>query len=92
MIRTQLSFEAGEISWLRRRARIQGTSMAHVVRDLIHEASVGIKNGGPRSASKGSHPLAAVKRRFPWVGMAKDGPPTDAVLTDDYLYGEGEPL
>ncbi len=90
MIRTQLSFRPDEISWLRRQARLQGVSMAEVVRELIHQRS---ESHEPHPAPRRRRSLSgALKKRFPWIGLAKDAPPTDAALAEDYLYREGEAL
>ena len=88
MIRTQLSLNPGEISWLKRQAKARGTSMAEVVRQLIESAK------GGNSFQKRTQPMrraaAKVRNRFPFVGLAQDAPPTDALLTDAYLYEEGD--
>ncbi len=93
MIRTQLSLEASEISWLRREAKTRGTSMAGVVRQLIRSTTAGptrLKNGKPSISNQSQ--INRIKQHYPWVGLAKDAPPTDATLVNDYLYGEGEAI
>jgi hypothetical protein len=91
MVRTQISLNPEEIDWLKREAKQRGASTSAVVRELIHDARL------PASTPKKTRKLSpsqkeAVKKRFPWIGMLKDGPPTDARLSEEYLYGAKEPL
>jgi hypothetical protein len=88
MIRTQISLEPEELSWLKRQAKNGGISRAGVIRQLIRNASD--KTGNlpkPRTISRdGRNKIAA---RFAFVGCIKDGAESDAKLAEDYLYGEG---
>jgi len=89
MIRTQISLEPEEVSWLKREAKARGKPMAAIIRDMIHNASV--RDHAPvRKRSGRSERAPIVKQRHPWVGICKDSPPTNASLADEYLYGEGE--
>jgi len=89
MIRTQISLKPKEASWLKREAKARGTSMADIVRDIIHDASAGKRTPPPkRTAQNGK--ITAVKKRHPWVGLCNNGPLTNASLADEYLYGEDD--
>jgi hypothetical protein len=90
MKRTQISLDVEARSWLRREARLHGCSVASIIRGLIHEAERRTaRQAGSRQAPKGEPPG---EESFPWVGLGKGGPATDAALADEYLYGEGEAL
>lgn len=88
MIRTQISLEPEDVSWLRRQARSRGVSLAGVIRELIRSAAA---KGNPASKSRSATPAQRQKiaSRFAFVGCIKDGPESDAKLAEDYLYGEG---
>jgi hypothetical protein len=89
MIRTQISLKPKEVSWLKREAKARGTSMAGIVRNIIHEASARERMPSQKRLAQNGK-TAAVKQRHPWVGICKDGPSTDASLADEYLYGRDE--
>ena len=89
MIRTQISLDSSEISWLKSEAKARGTSMAGMVRRIIHYVARKKSKAAYRKALNGGG-MSVAKKRHPWVGLCKDGPPTDARLVDDYLYSEGE--
>jgi hypothetical protein len=89
MVRTQISLEPEEVSWLRRQAKRRGTSLAGVIRQLIHAA----EHGRGRLVSRKSAPprqRSQIAERFCFVGCIKDAPESDAKLAKAYLYGEGE--
>jgi hypothetical protein len=89
MVRTQISLEPEEVSWLKRQAKRRGTSLAGVIRQLIRAAEhgrgrlVSHKSARPRQGSQ-------MAERFRFVGCIKDAPESDAKLAKAYLYGEGE--
>jgi hypothetical protein len=89
MVRTQISLEPEEVSWLRQQAKRRGTSLAGVIRQLIRAAEHGRerlvtrKTAPPRQRSQ-------LAERFRFVGCIKDAPESDAKLAKAYLYGEGE--
>lgn len=89
MVRTQISLEPEEVSWLRRQAKRRGTSLAGVIRQLIRAA----EHGRDRSVTGKTTPLrqrSQIADRFRFVGCIKDAPESDAKLAEAYLYGEGE--
>jgi hypothetical protein len=89
MIRTQISLEPEEISWLKQQARSRRISLAGVIRHLIQSASAKAgRKMKPRKISPSQRNRMA--RRFAFVGCIKDGGPSDAKLAEEYLYGEGE--
>jgi hypothetical protein len=62
--------------------------MSGLLREVVHAAAT--QAATPRAARRRPKKSDAVKVRHPSIGMGKDGPPTDARMADDYLYGEGE--
>jgi hypothetical protein len=89
MIRTQISLEPEDVSWLRHQARSRGVSLAGVIRELIRSAAAKVNPAiKPKSATPAQRKKIAV--RFAFVGCIKDGPESDAKLAEDYLYAEGE--
>jgi hypothetical protein len=89
MVRTQISLEPEEVSWLRQQAKRRGTSLAGVIRQLIRAA----EHGRGRLVSRKSAPprrRSQLAERFRFVGCIKDAPESDAKLAKAYLYGEGE--
>ncbi len=89
MIRTQISLEPEEVSWLKRQARSRGTSLAGIIRQLVRSASAkASRKATLRTVTRREHNNIAA--RFAFVGCIKDGAESDAKLTEDYLYGEGE--
>ena len=89
MIRTQISLEPEDVSWLRRQARSRGVSLAGVIRELIRSTAAKVN---PASKSRSATPAQRKKiaARFAFVGCIKDGSESDAKLAEDYLYAEGE--
>ena len=68
MVRTQISLEPEEISWLRRQAKRRGTSLAGVISKLIRAAEHG--RGRLVSHKKTAPPrqLSQIAERFRFVG------------------------
>lgn len=87
MIRTQISLEPEEVSWLKREAKARGKTMAGIIREMIDNA---LARDEAHAQKRPEHvnSAAIVKRRHPWVGICKDIPKTDATLAEDYLYGK----
>ena len=92
MVRTQISLAPEEISWLRQQAKNRDTSMAGIVRQLVQNAAANRKGITGAINKLTGKQYTAVKKLHPWIGKGKDGLPSDVRLTDDYLYGEGEPV
>ena len=90
MVRTQISLEPEEVSWLRRQAKRRGTSLAGVIRQLIRAAEHGRGRLVSRNKSATPRQRSQIAERFRFVGCIKDAPESDAKLAKAYLYGEGE--
>lgn len=90
MIRTQISLEPEEVGWLKRQAKKHGTSLAGVIRRLIHNASAKAERSAAKSKAISRPKRNNMAARFAFVGCIKDGSEGDAKLAEDYLYGEGE--
>ena len=88
MIRTQISLEASELSWLRHEAKVKGLSVAAVVRELIHFFEMQYKQVSKQRAARSALKKSAVRSKHPWVGVCKDAGFTDARQVNDYLYGK----
>ena len=89
MVRTQISLEPEEVSWLKHQAKTRGLSLAGVIRHLIQSASAKAgRKMKPRKISR--FQKKRVAKRFAFVGCIKDGAPSDAKLAEEYLYAEGE--
>lgn len=89
MVRTQICLKTEEIRWLKAEAQTRGTSMAGLVRELIHRAAN--KNRlGRRPKRLQPKQFLEIQKRFPFVGCLKGETSIDVAHLDDYLYGEGD--
>ena len=88
MIRTQISLEPSDLSWLRREAKVKGLSVAAVVRELIHFFEAQYQQVSRRQAVRNALKKPTARHQRPWVGVCKDAGFTDARQVDDYLYGK----
>ena len=89
MANTQIDLDAAEMNWLRKQAKLGRTSVPQIIHDFIRQHA-GIT--APPHTNGKNPPSEKIKARFPWIGLGKGAPATDATLAEHYLYGEGEPL